>query len=191
MDWLKKWLLWVAATCKAWSFESFNIGKGTRMLAWRVRGARRCHLHIGEKCFIRDNIIFERPGATLVVGDRTFVGNGLIAIADRVEIGNDVMIAWGVTIVDHNSHSLRYSERQGDTERWLLGTKDWSSVKIAPVRIEDKAWIGFEAAILKGVIIGEGAIVAARAVVTKSVSAWTLVAGNPAKVVRELVADER
>jgi acetyltransferase-like isoleucine patch superfamily enzyme len=119
------------------------------------------------------------------------VGNGLIAIADRVEIGNDVMIAWGVTIVDHNSHSVRYSERKGDTEKWLLGTKDWASVKIAPVRIEDKAWIGFEAAILKGVTIGEGAIVAARAVVTKSVSAWTLVAGNPAKVVRELSADER
>ncbi|HBN4333859.1 TPA: maltose O-acetyltransferase, partial [Escherichia coli] len=57
--------------------------------------------------------------------------------------------------------------------------------------IGDNVWIGFQAAILKGVTIGEGAVVAARAVVTKDVPAWSVVAGNPAKVVKEIPRDMR
>ncbi|MGI0134333.1 MAG: acyltransferase [Candidatus Micrarchaeaceae archaeon] len=136
-------------------------------------------------------MVFERAGARLNIGDRTFLGNGLIAVAGTIDIGSDVMLGWGVTVVDHNSHSVRYSERRGDTERWLRGKKEWSVVKIAKVRIEDKAWIGFNAAILKGVTIGEGAVVAAGSVVTKSVPPWTLVGGNPARVIRELDDSER
>ena len=63
-------------------------------------------------------------------------------------------------------------------------------VKIAPVRIGDKAWIGFNAIILKGVTVGEGAIVAAGAVVTKDVPPYTIVAGNPARVIRTLSEPE-
>jgi len=69
---------------------------------------------------------------------------------------------------------------------WAAGAKDWSQVKIAPVRIEDKAWIGFNAIILKGLTIGEGAIVAAGAVVSKDVAPYTLVGGNPAVFIRTL-----
>lgn len=54
----------------------------------------------------------------------------------------------------------------------------------------NKVWIGFNAIILKGVTIGEGAIVAAGAVVTKDVPAWTVVAGNPAVVVKKLKAND-
>jgi acetyltransferase-like isoleucine patch superfamily enzyme len=172
-------------------FESFAVGVHTDMLAWRIKGARGCHLAVGHHCFIRDKIFFERPGARLTVGDRTYLGNGLIAIAQSVEIGSDVMFGWGVTVVDHNSHSIRFSERGGDTERWLRGEKDWSAVKIQPVRICDKAWIGFNATILKGVTVGEGSVVAAGAMVTKDVPAWSIAAGNPARVVRQIGPDER
>jgi galactoside O-acetyltransferase len=101
------------------------------------------------------------------------------------------MFGWGVTLVDHNSHGVAFSSRAGDTERWLNGTKDWSKVKISPVIIEDKVWVGFDAVILKGVTVGEGAVIGARAVVTKSVAPWTIVAGNPAQVVRSLDPTER
>ena len=57
--------------------------------------------------------------------------------------------------------------------------------------IEDKSWIGFDVVILKGVRIGKGAIVASRSVVTKDVPDWTIVAGNPAQLVREMPENER
>jgi maltose O-acetyltransferase len=58
------------------------------------------------------------------------------------------------------------------------------------VIINDKAWIGFNAILLKGVVIGEGAVVAAGSVVTKDVEPWTMVAGNPARVIKRLTIDE-
>jgi galactoside O-acetyltransferase len=63
---------------------------------------------------------------------------------------------------------------------------DWAGVKSSPVTIEDKVWIGFDAVILKGVRIGEGAIVGARSVVTRDVEPYTVVAGNPAIVVHHI-----
>jgi acetyltransferase-like isoleucine patch superfamily enzyme len=180
-----------SAAVTARRFDSYAVGPGTDLLPWRIKGAARCHLRVGRHCFIRDKIVFERPGARLSVGDRTYLGNGLIAIAQSVEIGSDVMFGWGVTIVDHNSHGVAFSHRRGDTERWLSGEKDWSNVKIAPVFIGDKAWIGFNATILKGVSVGEGSVVAAGAIVTKSLPPWTVAAGNPARVVRELGPAER
>jgi acetyltransferase-like isoleucine patch superfamily enzyme len=64
--------------------------------------------------------------------------------------------------------------------------KDWSIVQSEKIIINDKVWIGFDVLILKGVVIGEGAIIAAKSVVTKDVPAWTLFAGNPAKYIKDL-----
>ena len=101
--------------------------------------------------------------------------------------------------MDNNAHSLKWSERKNDVLDWKRGIEEnkigaykvWENVKSAPIIIKDKSWIGFEVVILKGVTIGEGAIVASRSVVTKDVSAWTIVAGNPAKVVRIIPENER
>lgn len=121
------WIAWAAR-----GFKCFEVGARTDLVPWRIKGRRHCHLSIGGDCFVRDKIVFEREHACVSIGDRTFLGNGLIAVAERVEIGSDVMFAWDVTVVDHNSHSVRFSERRGDTERWLQGQKDWSTVKVAP-----------------------------------------------------------
>ena len=115
----------------------------------------------------------------------------MIVSAERIEVGDDVMIAWGTTIVDHNSHSSSFSKRSEDVINWMQGKKDWSHVKTSPVKICDKVWIGFNTIILKGVTIGEGAVVGAGSVVTKNVPPWTIVAGNPARIIREIPEDER
>ncbi|MGM7449656.1 acyltransferase, partial [Idiomarina sp. ST20R2A10] len=65
------------------------------------------------------------------------------------------------------------------------------SLDESPVRICDDAWIGAAAMVLRGVTIGQGAIVAAGAVVTRDVAPFSIVAGNPAVLVRELGPDER
>jgi galactoside O-acetyltransferase len=74
---------------------------------------------------------------------------------------------------------------------WYAGVKDWSRVDIAPVEIGPRSWLGFNVGILRGVKIGEGAVVGAGSIVTRDVPPWCIVAGNPAKVIREISIEER
>lgn len=149
-----------------------------------------CSVMIDEQSQVPGCLVFDRENAFISIGKRVFMNGHLIA-AKNIEIGDDVLIAWGVTIVDHNSHSISFSHRSEDVVNWRLGKKDWIHVKIAPVKICSKVWIGFNSIILKGVTIGEGAVVGYGSVVTKDVPAWTVVAGNPAHVIREIPEDER
>lgn len=150
-----------------------------------------CRMKVGADCIINARISFDRSGAEFACGDRCYIGASHVVTAHRIDLGDDVVISWGVTIVDHNSHAIACAERASDVLDWARGEKDWTHVKTAPVRICDKAWIGFNAIVLKGVTIGEGAIVAAGAVVTKDVAPYTIVAGNPARVVRALSEAEQ
>ena len=93
--------------------------------------------------------------------------------------------------VDHDSHSVVLEERQDDVKLWSVGKKNWDYVKIAPVDIEDDVWIGFNAIILKGVTIGRGAVVAAGSVVTKNVAPFTVVGGNPARLIRSTKHEQK
>lgn len=177
---------------KQWSqYQSLRIGCCSRVAFWRIRPVRGNQLIIGEQSIVETKIVFERAGAVVYVGDRTYIGSGIISVAESLIIGNDVMFAWGVTVTDHNSHSVIFSERSSDVANWLVGKKNWSSVHCAPVRVCDKAWIGFNSVILKGVTVGEGAVIGAGSVVTKDVPPWTIVAGNPARVIREIPESER
>lgn len=154
---------------------------------WRaVRLQPQSSLVVGKGSIVEGSLVFERPGAAIEIGSNTFIGNSSIIASTSVQVGSDVLVAWGTTIVDHDSHSLQWSQRSHDVQDWYAGKKDWTNVTTAPVRIGDKAWIGFNVIILKGIVIGEGSVVAAGSVVTKSVQAWTLVGGNPARVIREL-----
>ena len=153
-------------------------------------------IFIDEESMIGCNFIFESDSGVIKIGKRTFInaGTNIISI-NEIEIGDDVTIGWNIYIYDHDSHSLDYRFRKDDIERQredfyanrnFIFSKDWSTVKSAPVKICNKVWIGFNAIIFKGVTIGEGAIVAAGAVVTKDVPAWTVVAGNPATIVKKI-----
>ena len=152
----------------------------------RVRATDGASLAIGADCIIGCQISFDRPDAKIFIGNRCFIGRSHIVCASEVSLGDDVVISWGVTIVDHNSHDISWEGRKNDVLEWARGSKDWTNVKSAPVKIHDKVWIGFNAIILKGVTIGEAAVVAAGAVVSKDVKAYTVVAGNPAVEIRDL-----
>ena len=151
---------------------------------------KNCCVKLGEKTQVAGCLTFDKEDASIKVGSRTFV-NGTIIAANSVSIGDDVLISWNVTIVDHNSHSVCFSHRSQDAVDWLAGKKDWKNVRTAPVNIESKVWIGFNSIILKGVTVGEGAVIGAGSVVTKDVLPWTIVAGNPARIIREIPEHER
>lgn len=113
------------------------------------------------------------PGARITVGAHTFINRGVGVVAERaVDIGAGVCIGLRVLIYDSDHHTL-------DGWHYPPGAG-------APVRICDHVWIAMGAIILKGVTIGEGAVVAAGAVVHEDVAPWTLVAGVPAFFVRHL-----
>jgi acetyltransferase-like isoleucine patch superfamily enzyme len=170
---------------------SLQVARNSIVRHRTIRSRNGCMVRVGGGSILQAKVLFDRDGAALTVGDRTFVGTSTIVIASRVEIGDDVLVAWGCTIVDHDSHARKFADRKDDVAAWLDGKKDWGHVEIKPVTIGDKAWIGLNAIILKGVMIGEGSIVAAGSVVTHDVPPYAVVAGNPARVIRELPPDER
>lgn len=120
------------------------------------------------------------PRPELIIGDRVSINyRNLISAAVSVRIGDDTMIAGEVSIFDNMSHPLSPSRR--------LAKDRLRRDEASPVVIGRNVWIGMRALILRGVTIGDNSIVAAGAVVTKSVPPNTLVGGNPARVLRELV----
>jgi acetyltransferase-like isoleucine patch superfamily enzyme len=171
-----------------------SIGSGTRLAGaqLRVEDANGCALNIGAESNIEGALIFEKSGAQINVGARTHIGGGaLIDAACRIEIGDDVLVGFDVLLMDHDSHSLRFAIRRNDVRGMIEDTKNWTDVRMSPIDIHNKAWIGARAIILRGVTIGEGSIVAAGSVVTKSIPPWSIAAGNPARVVRVMTKDER
>jgi acetyltransferase-like isoleucine patch superfamily enzyme len=163
-----------------------EIDDSARYFPGRIHLREKCGLRIGKRSIVECHIFFERETSQVYIGERTFIGASSLMCAEEIYIGDDVLIAFGATIADHNSHSLDFSFRASDVELWYEGKKKWDHVEIKPVRIEDRAWIGMHSIILKGVHIGEGAVVGAGAVVTKDVPPYTLVAGNPAHPMRSL-----
>jgi len=155
----------------------------------------RVYLKIGDNCIVEGKFIFESNEGEIIVGNHTYIGSNVFISHNKIEIGDNVTIAWGGVVYDHDSHSLDYLKRRKDIDdelndicngRSFILDKDWSVVNSKPIKICDDAWIGMNVIILKGVTIGEGAIVGAGSVVTKDVPAWTVVAGNPARIVKEL-----
>ena len=106
---------------------------------------------------------------------------------EKIDIGSHCLISWNVGIADSDFHPLEPAQRLIDAQAlapYFTDRPPRPELKTAPVKIADNVWIGMNAVILKGVTIGENSVVAAGAVVTKSVEPNTIVAGNPAQVVK-------
>ncbi len=163
-----------------------HMGTNSRVHFWGLRSQQAGALRIGNDCVVRARFDFDGHDGKVEIGDRCFIGASHVVCRDRIVIGDDVVISWGVTIVDHDSHSICWEHRKKDVTDWLRGAKDWTNVRVAPVTISNKVWIGFGASILRGTTIGEGAVIGANSVVTKDVMAYTVVAGNPAKYIKTI-----
>ena len=151
-------------------------------------------LEIDENSHIFSQFNLMRPAAKIRIGKRCQLGNSHFVCTDRIEIGDDVIMAWGSTLMDSDNHSIYWNERCLDVDRCrndYLSTAgldigrnhDWSLVKTKKICISNKSWIGMNCIILKGVTIGEGSIIGAGSVVTRDVPAWHMAAGNPAKII--------
>ncbi|MEO8701408.1 MAG: DapH/DapD/GlmU-related protein [Kofleriaceae bacterium] len=155
----------------------------------RAVGSR---IEVGDHCRIDGYLITETATAIVRIGSNVFVGGSTqIVAATGIVVEDDVLISYECLIVDSDNHSLAYSKRKHDLQNWLAGRHDWSTSAMAPVRICKGAWLGARVIVMKGVTIGEGAVVGMGSVVTKDVAPYTIVGGNPARVIREIPEGER
>jgi len=149
-------------------------------------------IRIGSDSIIQGELTVFAHGGQIQIGDWCFVGEqARVWSASSIVIGNRVLIAHAVNIFDNLTHPIRAADRHAQF-RQIAKSGHPRSISLGeqPVLIEDDAWIGAGAFVLRGVTVGTGAIVAAGAVVTKDIPAYSLAAGNPAKIVRDLTADE-
>jgi acetyltransferase-like isoleucine patch superfamily enzyme len=131
------------------------------------------------------------PNGRCKVGEFTLLNGAIIMAEESIEIGRYCLISWNVGIADSDFHPLDPALRRVDAMALAPFYKDRPprpAIGTRPVVIADNVWIGMGAVILKGVKIGENSVVAAGAIVTRDVPSNTVVAGNPAVVVKALGA---
>ena len=145
---------------------------------------RREVVRIGNGTHLYGRLLVFPKSGEIVIGEDCFIGPGAqVWSAQRVTIGNRVFLSHGVNVHDSNAHPLSARLRHLQFVHAASPEVDaaFAAIRSAPVVIEDDAWVGFNATVLKGVTIGRGAVVGAASVVTRDVPPWTVVAGNPAR----------
>ncbi len=170
-------LEWLVARPRTLYWRALGLRTGAGTLLPRIRAPWPHQVLVGARCVLEDEIFFKfdgiwQPGPSIIVGDEAFIGTGCeFNIRKKITIGRHALIASGCRFIDHDhgfaTRSIPMAEQADGAE--------------AEIVLEEDVWIGVEAVILKGVTIGRGAIVAAGSVVTKSVGAWEIWAGVPAK----------
>lgn len=157
----------------------------------------RSHIILGNDCRMY-GVIYCSTNGMIEIGNYTSIMEGVIfRCAEHIKIGSFCGIAEGTVISDNNNHPtdiegrIKHRIRVSPTGRgYGLNSYGWELAESAAIVIGDGVWIGGNCTILKGVTIGDGAIVASASVVTKDVEPFSIVAGNPAKKVKQLPVPE-
>lgn len=154
-----------------WPGGSIRIGRDARLISsWRRATASCLAWPVRLRVF--------GPGASIDIGEGAELsGTSITARSTAVRVGSHALIAPNCVIVDSDFHAPWPPETRAAEPGFE---------RDAPVTIGDHAWLGMQCIVLKGVTVGEGAMVGAGSVVTRDVPPRTLAAGAPARVIREL-----
>jgi acetyltransferase-like isoleucine patch superfamily enzyme len=132
------------------------------------------------------------PWGCVSIGNFSLVHGAWFICDSRIEVGDYALISWNVVFMDTYGVSLDPAKRRKQLEdlSFESNRRMPRGASANPIRIGRNVWIGFDCVVLPGVTIGDGSIVGARSVVTEDVPPYTVVAGNPARVIREIEDDE-
>ena len=157
------------------------VGSNSDLFCRLDKRNKNSTISIGNNCLINGKLVTETENSSIIIKNNVFVGGKtIIDCKDEIVIEDNVLVSYECIIVDHDSHSLVSNKREDDLLRFKKGAMKWHEVVSKKITIKKNAWICTRSIILKGVTIGEGAIVAAGSVVTSDVPDYTLFAGNPA-----------
>jgi acetyltransferase-like isoleucine patch superfamily enzyme len=156
----------------------------------RYRSRREVGLHMAPGAAAYTGTMFDvGPRGRVTVGRCTMINVSWIICDAEIDIGDHVLISWNAVLMDNHRLSpdpLTRREQLRRMWREQIEPDDLDGDAVRPIRIGNAVWIGFESIVLPGVTIGDGAIVGCRSVVAEDVPPYTIVAGNPARVVRRL-----
>jgi len=177
------------------------LKSGVRVQKRRSLFAERSNatIRIDKGSIIYEHSRIEAFGAgEVIIGKNCIVGDLKLTSRSRVELGNEVLVSWGVRIQDFESHPRDPALRSEQVKRMasdfspfspserVCKSKQWD-YPTEPIAIGDNVWIGMQAIVLKGVKIGAGSVVAAGAVVCSgNYPPNSILAGNPARVAKDL-----
>lgn len=187
-----------------WYFRFKGVRFGRNMLAYNkvyLTGYKAGKILIGDNFHltsgdginpicrnIRGCIHRGTPEAVITICHHVGMSSTCIWIRERLTIGNHVNIGGNCMILDTDTHQIDYLARRG--EKAADSTDLTTTIQSAPTTIEDDVWIGANCQILKGVTIGARSVIGAGSVVTKSIPADCIAAGNPCRVIRRINGNE-
>jgi acetyltransferase-like isoleucine patch superfamily enzyme len=178
--------------CSVWKqfTRSSIVGRGVKfgLNARLINLSGRERVWIGKNALIR-GILRNELGGGIEIGEDVYIGDqALISVAAFLTIGDGTLLAHGVQVFDNDTHPVCAKERTRHL-KMIRGDEAPGAVEIGkePVRIASRCWIGMNSLIMKGVNVGEETIVAAGSVVVSDLPPRVVAAGNPARVIKNLV----
>jgi acetyltransferase-like isoleucine patch superfamily enzyme len=146
-------------------------------------------LEVGRGTSLYLGVMFDLgQNARMKIGNFVLMNGARIICDSEITIGDHCLISWNVVLMDTHRLPLDPIERRAELERVATRSPRRASAETnaQPIHIGPNVWIGFDSCVLPGATIGQGAVVGARSVVTTDVPPYTVVAGNPARVIRQL-----
>ncbi|MCU1320426.1 MAG: lacA 2 [Acidobacteriaceae bacterium] len=159
-----------------WRVLGMKIGDGTRLSVMKVTWPHKVSL--GKRCSLEHAVYMNAAGGytegvSIEVGDGTFIGHGCeFNVTSKVTVGRDCLIAAGTRFIDHD-HGM-------DPEAHMIDQPETH----AEITVGSDVWIGANCIVLRGITIGDGAVLAAGSVLTASVPAYAVYGGVPARLIR-------
>jgi acetyltransferase-like isoleucine patch superfamily enzyme len=146
-------------------------------------------LQVGRGTSLYLGVMFDLgQDARMKIGSFVLMNGARIICDSEITVGDHCLISWNVVLMDTYRLPLDPIERRAELQKVpnLSPRRTSAEARAQPIHIGPNVWIGFDSCVLPGVTIGQGAVVGARSVVTADVPPYTIVAGNPARIIRHI-----